>query len=53
MTEQQAIPLTEVQPSGGCDCGHDHGVPELDARQIPHAIRHLSLIHISEPTRPY
>lgn len=36
MTNQ--LPITEVQP--GCACGHDHGEPELDARAIPHAIRH-------------
>ncbi|MCA1781186.1 MAG: DUF2249 domain-containing protein [Dermatophilaceae bacterium] len=28
-------------PAGGCDCGHeDEHLPELDARTIPHAIRH-------------
>ncbi|MDO5499919.1 MAG: DUF2249 domain-containing protein [Propionibacteriaceae bacterium] len=32
------IPLTETH--AGCACGHDHGEPELDARMIPHAIRH-------------
>lgn len=36
MTNQ--LPITEVQ--SGCACGHDHGEPELDARAIPHAIRH-------------
>lgn len=52
MAEQQAIPLTEVQPSGGCDCGHDHGVPELDARQIPHAIRHGAILGALAQVRP-
>lgn len=23
-----------------CGCGHDEAAPELDVRQIPHAIRH-------------
>lgn len=36
MAEQ--LPITEVQ--SGCACGHGHAEPELDARQIPHAIRH-------------
>ncbi|HHV22477.1 MAG TPA: DUF2249 domain-containing protein [Propionibacterium sp.] len=35
MTQQQ-IPIT----ASGCACGHDHSEPELDARAIPHAIRH-------------
>lgn len=27
--------------AGGCRCGHqDQGAPVLDARQIPHAVRH-------------
>lgn len=27
-----------------CACGaHDHALPELDARAIPHAIRHASI----------
>ena len=30
--------LTEAQP--GCACGEEHAIPELDARLIPHAIRH-------------
>lgn len=29
---------------GGCSCGeHDEGVPELDVRTIPHAIRHATV----------
>ncbi|MGB3698812.1 MAG: DUF2249 domain-containing protein [Gordonia sp. (in: high G+C Gram-positive bacteria)] len=29
---------------GGCACGeHDHDEPELDVRQIPHAIRHATV----------
>ncbi|MEE6281859.1 DUF2249 domain-containing protein [Georgenia sunbinii] len=34
----------EPASAGGCACGeHDHGVPELDVRQIPHAIRHATV----------
>ncbi|KAB7744200.1 DUF2249 domain-containing protein [Nostocoides sp. F2B08] len=38
MTE---LSLTEKTP--GCACGADHGEPELDARTIPHAIRHATI----------
>lgn len=27
-----------------CACGDDHGVPELDARTIPHALRHGAIL---------
>ena len=44
MTHQPAdLTLTEVDShaGGGCACGeHDEQLPELDARVIPHAIRH-------------
>lgn len=34
----------QAASSGGCACGgHDQGVPELDVRQIPHAIRHATV----------
>lgn len=35
------IPLT---PAGGCNCGHDHELPVLDARTIPHAVRHGAIL---------
>lgn len=36
------IPVQDV--SGGCTCGeHDEQVPQLDARIIPHAIRHATI----------
>ena len=38
MTE---IPLTEV--SHACECEDDHDIPVLDARVIPHSIRHASI----------
>ncbi|MGB6245314.1 DUF2249 domain-containing protein [Gordonia sp. (in: high G+C Gram-positive bacteria)] len=42
-----AAPAAPAQPhggGGGCACGeHDHDEPELDVRQIPHAIRHATV----------
>ena len=36
------IPLTE---KSACGCGeHDEALPELDARTIPHAIRHGAIL---------
>lgn len=35
------LPLTEART--GCGCGDDHDTPELDARAIPHAIRHAAI----------
>lgn len=34
----QNLPITEK--THGCACGEDHGIPELDCRVIPHAVRH-------------
>lgn len=43
MTEQHTtLPVTEVTGSCGCG-GHDADLPVLDARAIPHAIRHASI----------
>lgn len=40
---QQSIPLTETRQSGcGCGCT-DEGIPALDVRVIPHAIRHATV----------
>ncbi|GAA5160464.1 DUF2249 domain-containing protein [Ornithinimicrobium tianjinense] len=37
------LPLTEKKQSGcGCGCT-DEGVPTLDARTVPHAIRHATI----------
>ena len=42
MTDHQEIPLTETHH---CGCGEsDAGLPELDVRTIPHAIRHGAVI---------
>lgn len=31
--------------TGGCSCGDaEEGIPELDARTIPHAVRHAAII---------
>ncbi len=35
----------DAPATGGCSCGHaDEGIPELDARTIPHAVRHAAII---------
>ena len=37
------LPITETK--SGCTCGHhDEDLPVLDARTIPHAIRHASIL---------
>lgn len=42
MTLGEDLGLTEA--TGGCGCGeHSADLPELDARQIPHAIRHAAI----------
>ncbi|NLJ53696.1 MAG: DUF2249 domain-containing protein [Intrasporangiaceae bacterium] len=38
--EHQELPIAGAT---GCQCGHDHAEPELDARTIPHAIRHATI----------
>lgn len=43
MTEPTALPVQDVSHTG-CACGcSDSGVPELDVRTIPHAIRHATV----------
>lgn len=49
MMDPQPMTLTET---GGCTCGHDHDVPELDARTIPHAIRHGAILGALSQVRP-
>jgi len=42
MTTTSDLPLA---PTGGCACGHhDEAVPRLDARELPHAIRHGAIL---------
>ena len=36
------LPITEA--TSDCGCEDDHGLPELDARTVPHAIRHGAVI---------
>ncbi|MFV0407019.1 MAG: DUF2249 domain-containing protein [Propioniciclava sp.] len=44
------LPLTEKQ---GCGCGgHDEELPVLDARAIPHAIRHASILGALDSLTP-
>lgn len=48
--------MTEISlttRSSGCNCGHeDEALPELDARVIPHAIRHASIIGALDSLHP-
>jgi len=41
-TARSSLPLAAAGSSCGCGCGDD-GVPALDVRTIPHAIRHGSV----------
>jgi uncharacterized protein (DUF2249 family) len=43
------LPVTEA---GGCQCGADHDEVVLDARQIPHAIRHGAILGSVDQLRP-
>ncbi|CCH78091.1 hypothetical protein BN12_2510003 [Nostocoides japonicum T1-X7] len=44
-TDRTTFPLTEVPHSAACGCGcDDEGIPELDVRSVPHAIRHATVI---------
>ncbi|HRC12124.1 MAG: DUF2249 domain-containing protein [Candidatus Phosphoribacter baldrii] len=56
MTHQPAdLTLTEVDShaDGGCACGeHDEQLPELDARVIPHAIRHGAIFGALGAVKP-
>lgn len=36
----------------GCGCGHDTQIPELDARIIPHAIRHGAVLGALAQVQP-
>lgn len=36
-------PLPVTQPTCACGCGQEPADPELDAREIPHAIRHAAV----------
>lgn len=46
------LPASAPRP-GGCTCGeHDRDVPELDVREIPHAIRHATVFGAFEAVVP-
>ena len=42
MNEMTQLPVTEVAHACACGCV-DEELPELDARAIPHAIRHATI----------
>ena len=48
--------MTELNltAKSGCGCGHHHdeSLPELDARVIPHAIRHAAIHGVVDSLRP-
>lgn len=46
----QELPVTDVTPGSGAASGHE--LPELDARAIPHAIRHGAVIGAFAQVRP-
>lgn len=51
MTQQ--LPLSEKRSGGcGCGCGHETATPELDARTIPHAIRHGAILGSISQVKP-
>ena len=47
-----SLPIVEKQGGCGCGCSGDEGVPALDARVIPHAIRHATIFGALEGLRP-
>lgn len=45
--------LTPAPTSGcGCGCSHDADLPTLDAREIPHAIRHGAILGAIDQLQP-
>ena len=51
------LPVRDVsgthEAAGGCGCGHaDEHLPELDARAIPHAVRHGAIFGALGQLRP-
>jgi uncharacterized protein (DUF2249 family) len=43
MTDPQTLPLVG-EHEHVCHCDDDAGVPELDVRVIPHAVRHAAIL---------
>ena len=53
MTEHSQIPLTEATTGSACGCGeHDADLPVLDARAIPHSIRHATIFGALSAVKP-
>ena len=54
MSEIHELPIVESSTqSSDCGCGeHDHNHPELDARVIPHAIRHAAIHGVVDTLQP-
>ena len=54
MDEITQLPVTEVAHShaDACACGADDSLPELDARVIPHAIRHAAIFGALGAVKP-
>lgn len=53
MPAHEDLSLTEAPHSGGCGCHeHEEALPALDARVIPHAIRHGAIIGAFGQVRP-
>lgn len=51
-TTRTELPVTSVKEGGcGCGCSGDEGVPALDARLIPHALRHATIFGALEGLR--
>lgn len=49
MTE---LRITETK-SSSCGCGgHDEALPEFDARTVPHAVRHASILGVVDALQP-
>jgi uncharacterized protein (DUF2249 family) len=53
-TDVRAEPPAASDCAGGCACGESDapGYPELDARAIPHAIRHAAIFGALEGVAP-
>ncbi len=52
MVAHSELPLTEVASGPTCECEDEHTAPELDARLIPHAIRHGAIFGALGQVKP-
>lgn len=46
------LPVTESTHGHACGCHEEAGAPELDARAIPHAIRHATIFGALSAIKP-